>query len=883
MSMRQTRLYRLIDATRLVQNIDHMSFGPKPTLVASTPKEGSSAEKTVIQNSKTPNQAATASSTTSKEEDVVMDEEESLVKVKKRARRVIDTDDEDETSAPVAQEDISLTQEHREEELSATTKKLKLDPVSPQKAKLVATSIIVKTASKEKSKKLNDPKGAKQSKEVKEVEEVKEVIDDRKVIVQSVAVVDKEDDNTSPRCIADDENEEKAVQEEEIELAKEAVEIKQAAAKWADMFSKSSSEIEGASWKQGEAVPYAALCQTFELIEATTKRLQILDYLVKFLIQVIKLSPESLLTVIYLSINKLCPEYEGLELGIGESLLMKAIAESTGREMKKIKESYAEIGDLGVVAMNSRSNQPTMFKPKALTIPHVFKTLKDIASLSGNSVRQNLESQKQKVDKIKLLLVSCRNKEAKYLMRSLEGKLRIGLAERTVVVALAQAIVLSRPAVKKLSKEKLQTELENAASIVKSVYSELPCYDMIVPALLSGDVEGLKEACKLTPGIPLKPMLAHPTKALTDILDRFENSAFTCEYKYDGERAQIHKLENGLTMIYSRNSENMSAKYPDVMDRLSKFAKPETKSFVLDCEAVAWDREQKAILPFQVLSTRKRKDVKEEDIKVQVCIFAFDMLYLNGESLLREPLAKRRQLLLEHFLEVDGEFAFAKSMNSTQIEDIQTFLDQSVTDNCEGLMVKTLDGAEASYEPSKRSRNWLKVKKDYLAGVGDSIDLVVIGAYIGRGKRTGVYGGYLLACYDPEREEYQSICKIGTGFSEQDLETHYKELKEHVIPEPKSYYMLGEGNRPDVWFAPVRVWEIKCADLSVSPVYKAAVGIVDSTKGISLRFPRFIRIRDDKSPENATSSEQIAEMYNDQKLNTVKNDTGMGVDMDFDY
>ncbi|KAF9327872.1 hypothetical protein BG006_008874 [Podila minutissima] len=832
MSLRQSRL----------------SFGPKSALVASASKEGSKTDKATSEKKETSLVAEITSTSATTTADVTMEEDdESSFKIKKRTRRVIDTDDEDEPIALAVEAEISLTQEHREEELTATTKKLKLDPTSPQKPK--ASSTITKEKTKENVQ-----------------ETVKEVKEKAKAVVEDVV---------ETHSVSEDKEFEEAEKEDE-EQEKEAVEIKQAAAKWADMFSKSAG-VESASWKKGEPVPYAALCQTFELIEDTTKRLQILDYLVKFLIQVIKLSPESLLTVIYLSINKLCPEYEGLELGIGESLLMKAIAESTGREMKKIKESYAEIGDLGVVAMNSRSNQPTMFKPKALTIPHVFKTLKDIASLSGNS------SQKQKVDKIKVLLVSCRNKEAKYLMRSLEGKLRIGLAERTVVVALAQAIVLSRPDIKKLSKEKLQTELEEAASVVKSVYSELPCYDMIVPALLSGDIEGLQKACKLTPGIPLKPMLAHPTKALTDILDRFENIAFTCEYKYDGERAQIHKLEEGSTMIYSRNSENMSAKYPDVMERLYKFAKPDTNSFVLDCEAVAWDREQKCILPFQVLSTRKRKDVKEEDIKVQVCIFAFDLLYLNGESLLREPLAKRRQLLLEHFLEVDGEFAFAKSMNSTHIEDIQTFLDQSVADNCEGLMVKTMDGTEASYEPSKRSRNWLKVKKDYLAGVGDSIDLVVIGAYIGRGKRTGVYGGYLLACYDPEREEYQSICKIGTGFSEQDLEDHHKELKEHVIPEPKSYYVLGESNKPDVWFAPVKVWEIKCADLSVSPVYKAAVGIVDSTKGISLRFPRFIRIRDDKAPENATSSEQIAEMYNDQKLNTVKNDTSMGVDMDFDY
>ncbi|KAF9171779.1 hypothetical protein BGX21_006796 [Mortierella sp. AD011] len=831
MSLRQSRL----------------SFGPKTPLVASSAKsEDAGKDGGITENRNSGSQSnskATSESNVEPIKDSAMEEDESeVVKVRKRVRRMIQSDDEEEEVTETIVSDVKVSssaQDHRDEELTATTKKLKLDPASPKKPKpqpidMKDTQTTVEKAKSDVTEEVNN--------ETPSVDEVRKEDEDQIDVIEQ----------------------------------KEAVEIKEAAAKWADMLS-SSIDMESASWKKGEPVPYAALCQTFEQIEDTTKRLQILDYLVKFLISVIKQSPESLLTVIYLSINKLCPEYEGLELGIGESLLMKAIAESTGREMKKIKADYAEIGDLGIIAMNSRSNQPTMFKPKALTIPHVFKTLKDIASLSGNS------SQKQKVDKIKLLLVSCRNKEAKYLMRSLEGKLRIGLAERTVVVALAQAIVLSRPDIKKTSKEKLQAELEEAASVVKSVYSELPCYDLIVPALLKSGIKGLKEACKLTPGIPLKPMLAHPTKALTDILDRFENIAFTCEYKYDGERAQIHKLDDGSMRIYSRNSENMSTKYPDVMERLGKFAKAGTNSFVLDCEAVAWDREQKCILPFQVLSTRKRKDVKEEDIKVQVCIFAFDLLYLNGESLLREPLARRRELLTEHFNEVDGEFAFAKSINSTQIEDIQTFLDQSVADNCEGLMVKTLNGDEATYEPSKRSRNWLKVKKDYLSGVGDSIDLVVIGAYSGRGKRTGVYGGYLLACYDPDREEYQSICKIGTGFSEQDLEDHYKELKEHVIPDPKSYYVLGEGNKPDVWFAPVRVWEIKCADLSVSPVYKAAVGIVDSTKGISLRFPRFIRVRDDKQPENATSSEQIAEMYSDQKLNTVKTDTSLGVDVDFDY
>ncbi|KAG0242310.1 hypothetical protein BGW41_004524 [Actinomortierella wolfii] len=825
MSMRQTTL----------------SFGKPKAPVAPKVEEQESAKE--VASGQTDGAVAEAvpeaqEKSTVASEDISMtaEDQDEGITIKKRTRRIIESDDEkdDDHSHAV--------------DLAADTKKLKLD--SPRKPKPSAANFFnlgkpAKEASPLATSALTVT-SASNSTSAPEPPLVEKTKTDSPEATSSSDAQDKDED-----AIID--------QGDEAELETEKTEIKQVAAQWADFFSKSSSiQTESASWKAGEPVPYAALCQTFEKIEETTKRLQILEYLVKFLVT-------------------LCPEYEGLELGIGESLLMKAIAESTGREMKKIKADYAEIGDLGVVAMNSRSNQPTMFRPKPLTIPHVFKTLKDIASLSGNS------SQKQKVDKIKLLLVSCRNKEAKYLMRSLEGKLRIGLAERTVVVALAQSIVLSKPDIKKLSQEKLQAQLEKAAETVKAVYSELPCYDLIVPALLKGGIEGLRDACKLTPGIPLKPMLAHPTKALTDILDRFENIAFTCEYKYDGERAQIHKLEDGRTMIYSRNSENMSAKYPDVMEKLSKFSKENTTSFVLDCEAVAWDREQQCILPFQVLSTRKRKDVKEEDIKVQVCIFPFDLLYLNGQSLLQEPLAKRRELLYSHFNEVPGEFLFAKCMNSTQIEDIQTFLDQSVANNCEGLMVKTLEGDEASYEPSKRSRNWLKVKKDYLSGVGDSIDLVVIGAYIGKGKRTGVYGGYLLACYDPDREVYQSICKIGTGFSEQDLEDLYKSMKDHVIPDPKPYYLLGEGNKPDVWFEPSQVWEIKCADLSLSPVYKAAIGIVDASRGISLRFPRFIRIRDDKTPENATSAEQIADMYNDQKLNTVKNNNGGGIDMDFDY
>ena len=404
--------------------------------------------------------------------------------------------------------------------------------------------------------------------------------------------------------------------------------------------------------------------------------------------------------------------------------------------------------------------------------------------------------------------------------------------------------------------------LETAEQKIRDAFCQVPNYEIVINSCLKYGIMELETHCSLRPGIPLKPMLAKPTKAINEILDRFQGEIFTSEYKYDGERAQVHLLSDGTMRIYSRNGENMTERYPEIHIR-DFIADPlVTSTLILDCEAVAWDNEQNKILPFQVLSTRKRKDVDLKDVKVKVCLFAFDILCHNDEKLINKSLRERRQILQEVTKSVTGEFQYATEMTSSNLDELQKFLDQSVHDSCEGLMVKMLDGIESHYEPSKRSRNWLKLKKDYLEGIGDSLDLCVIGAYYGRGKRTGMYGGFLLGCYNQDTGEFETCCKIGTGFSDEMLQQLYTRLTPTVLDGPKATFVYDSSAEPDVWFEPTLLFEVLTADLSLSPIYKAGSSTYD--KGISLRFPRFIRTREDKGVEDATSSEQIIELYENQ-------------------
>lgn len=587
--------------------------------------------------------------------------------------------------------------------------------------------------------------------------------------------------------------------------------------------------------------------------------------------------PEDLVPAIYFVSNKVAPDYEESELGIGDTTLIGAMGEVFGRSAAQIKSDLygGESQDLGEVALASRAAQKMICQPPKLLIEKVFGEMKAIATAHGK------DCGKLKKDKIKKMLVSCRALEAKYVVRMLQSKLRIGILTPTLLEAIAYAFVLTKPSwngatpigdirkgKKPPSLEVLNGELQCMLDAVKQAFCEVPNFSLVTDALFAGHSgKTLHEACHISLGIPVKPMLAKPSKGIPEVVQRLAGKRFVAEYKYDGERAQIHIVDRNTIKVYSRNSENMTEKYPDVIEVVKAALTDDCQSGMIDSEVVAWDVDNGRILPFQVLSTRGRKNIKVEDIKVQVCIMPFDCMLCNGEAVVKKDLETRRRLLKTMMKEVPGKvtYAIGKDFDELDEVEIQAFLDESIAGSCEGLMLKTLND-NAMYLPSKRSLNWLKLKKDYIDGVGDSLDVVPIGAYFGKGKRHGAYGAFLLAIWNAEEEEFQTVCKAGTGFSDEDLKTHYEFFKDRTMPSQDSAYNVDAKLKPDVWLEAAQVWEIKCADLSISPVHTSAYGMKADAKGIGLRFPRFIRIRDDKSPEDATSAEQVVDMYDGQAV-----------------
>ncbi|KAI9085587.1 hypothetical protein K1719_032430 [Acacia pycnantha] len=631
---------------------------------------------------------------------------------------------------------------------------------------------------------------------------------------------------------------------------------------------------EYACWIDGEPAPYLHLARTFNLLEDEKGKIKATSMLCNMFRSLLALSPADVLPAVYLCTNKIAADHENKELNIGGSLITAALEEACGTTRLKIKEMYNKFGDLGDVAQECRQTQRLLAPPTPLLIKDVFFALHRISLQTGNG------STLRKKSIIVNLMCSCREKEIKFLVRTLARNLRTGAMIRTVLPALAQAVLMnSCPALlQDGTAENLKEKLQGLSAEIMEAYNILPNLDLLIPSLMNKGANFCASSLSMVPGIPIKPMLAKITNGIPQVLKLFQNKAFTCEYKYDGQRAQIHKLSDGSIRVFSRNGDETTSRFPDLIDIIEEFCKPASVTFILDAEIVGIDRKNGyRYMAFQELSSRGRgsKDasVTTDSIKVDICLFVFDIMFANGQQLLGLPLRERRKYLKDLFHDEKlGYFEYAKETNieaddasltcEATVSKINSFLEGAIHSSCEGIMVKSLD-VDAGYSPSKRTDTWLKVKRDYLDGLNDSLDLVPIGGWYGNGRKAGWYSPFLMACYNPETEEYQSVCRVMSGFSD----AFYIEMKEFfsedkILAKKPPYYRTAEV--PDKWFCPLLVWEIRGAEFTVSPVHEAAIGLVHPSRGISIRFPRFVSNVLDRNPEECSIAADIAEMFHSQ-------------------
>ncbi|KAK0379514.1 DNA ligase I [Colletotrichum limetticola] len=685
------------------------------------------------------------------------------------------------------------------------------------------------------------------------------------------------------------------------------------------------------SWAaEGGHASYAFLTRCFILVSATQSRIKIVDTLVNCIRVLIEADPESLLPAVWLATNSISPPYISLELGLGGSAISKALKQVCGLDGRSLKTLYDKHGDAGDVAFEAKKKQSfTLRKPKPLTIKAVYQSLVKIANSQGNG---SGEAKQRIVDR--LLQDARGGEESRFIVRTLCQHLRIGAVKTTMLIALSRAFLLSRPPgaefplrsvkdLQKLKKEELAEVWSRPEEILKACFARRPNYNDLVPVLLEiGVCDELLLRCDLTLHIPLRPMLGSITRDLSEMLTKLQGRDFACEFKYDGQRAQIHCDESGKISIFSRHLELMTDKYPDLVALMPKVRGEGVNSFIMEGEVVAVDSETGDLKNFQTLSNRARKDVAIGSVQVNVCMFAFDLMFLNGQPLLNRPFRERRELLRSMFIEVPRQFTWVKSLDATS-QDSDAVLEffKAATDiKCEGIMVKILDnlidipyqgdgavdadgevaeeprtpsksksrskgskdeeGAPkkkgrrkpllATYEPDKRLDSWLKVKKDYNSSF-ETLDMIPVAAWHGQGRKSKWWSPILMAVRNEDSGALEVVCKCMSGFTD----AFYKANREHYddgelserqnTRTQKPAFVEYSGPEPDVWFEPQEVWEMAFADITLSPTYTAAIGLVSDERGLSLRFPRFLKKREDKSMDEASTNEFLAGLWRKQE------------------
>jgi len=561
-----------------------------------------------------------------------------------------------------------------------------------------------------------------------------------------------------------------------------------------------------------------------EKLEATTKRLEMFSILAELFQQA---DAEEIDKLIYFTQGELLPPFHGINIGMSEKYLLRALAKAGEIDPEKIAKEYRVVGDLGGLA-----EQVIRGHGKGRSVTDVYQSIYEIAEMSGEG------SVERKIDAVCQLFSSVSPVEAKYVARFMAGRLRLGAGDATVLEALA----LSR------GDRSFRKDLDRAYNITSDL-------GLVAKTLFQSGIEGIR-AMSVRMGYPIRPALCERLSSAEEIVEKIGRCSV--EVKYDGFRCQVHKSKNDVA-LFSRNQERTTPMFPEIADACREvFGKQEV---ILEGEALAYDEATGDLLPFQVTSQRRRKHGIEDMAKAfPLKFFVFDLLYLNGEDYTHYAYADRRKKLIELIQRKSPVMEVSQAIETDDPVEIQKFFDASIERGLEGIVAKRLD---APYAAGSRNFNWIKLKRSYKGELSDSVDLVIVGYFAGKGHRAkfGI-GTILSAVYDPEEDRFKTVTRIGTGFSEEELVQLKKRLDE--IASPEKPHQVDSEIVPDVWVYPKYVVTVTADEITRSPNHTAgrdAEGI-----GYALRFPRVQGfIRTDKNPQDATTVAEIIEMFNLQK------------------
>lgn len=581
------------------------------------------------------------------------------------------------------------------------------------------------------------------------------------------------------------------------------------------------------------SMEYLKLAEAFENIEGTRKRLDMADMLAELFN---KTPVDEIKIVVRLTQGKIAPDFHGIEVGIAEKLALKAIYEATRVDMSKIEDWWIKEGDLGSVAFQavSMKKQSALFT-ETLDVATVFDCLMQISEASGSG------SQYLKLKLLAKLFHDSSPVEAKYIARTLNGKMRLGLAGMTIIDALAVTYTT------KEERNKVEWAYNTCSDLAR------------VAAILARDGLGGLDEIKLEVGIPLKAMLCERLASIPEIIEKLDGKC-AFEYKYDGLRIQAHINETGI-QLFTRQLENITSQFPDVVKMLAPAFKGQ--ECVIEGECVPVDINTGEMLPFQTVSRRRgRKHELDSAIEeFPVNLFLFDCLYLNGQDFTRTPYTNRRKMLESCIFETD-RVKLADVFITDNPEEADEYFQNVIGNGGEGIIAKSLS-EDSFYRAGSRGWNWIKFKRDYKTEMADTADLVIVGAFSGKGKRAGNYGALLMATYNANEANFETITKLGSGFDDEMLAALPEMLEPHKVK--KIHKLVNSKMQADYWFKPSIVLEVRGAEITLSPIHTCAMDMIKKNYGLAIRFPRYMGVlRQDKGPEDATTSDEMLALYDIQ-------------------